>query len=714
MAFSDFVPDSDPDSLPDPKHLPPETQALLARLATDPTVGLSWEEVRRRQRIHGRNLSAGLPVASRPDRTGLPRFALAFACVVLAVATAIEQEATAVAWAWLLVGGTLLAAGWGMARWGRCAARRLTRVPWHLWVLREGVWHRVPATDLVPGDILWLTPGTLFPAQLHLLAVSPDWQTEPWQRSTQVVSGQAWAVVVRPSRIDPRGVVALEDEADKSAGWVWPALAVAGWSAVLVVGEAPLAIWLHQLAVLALVLFPWFDSDVRSGWAIASRLRFATRGVWFRTPHAVTALGRAVHITVARTAWFEQWRVAALLLPFDTVRCDKAAPSPEHDAPERPHTPELQFWRGARRVLNPLAVTGMVPFAQAVRVTLAPGPGCVTLLPTGNDAVAASLWQSTCALVGDSARDPLTQWRVVARERKPEWGPFGWLTRCADRRGRVWVVATGEPEALRAAGVTRAAWRGAFDSDQWFARIEAARHNGAWVIGVAHGVSAPERVDANAEMLAWLGACAVVPVPAGSFAAVTSAVPSEPEGVWRVLADDVPATTRAAWSALGWWPGAAESEVCDPRVQQLPPGAPWVLCQTTAPRVSPNADQNDTAHRVLVLLDADRFDQGPLPDVRVARGLTQFAALRAEVRAQTQRMAQWQRRLQWRWGVVGATLALWLTVGPTAPVAALPALGLVWLQIQPFLHMRTRDKIKISENAVAGGDDDAIRDDRRQ
>nr|WP_283249571.1 cation-transporting P-type ATPase [Hydrogenophilus thiooxidans] len=696
----------------------PEVQALLARLATDPTVGLSWEEVRRRQRIHGRNLSAGLPVTPRADRTALLRCALAVACVVLAVATAIEQEATSVAWSWLLVGGTLLAAGWGAVRWGQQAARRLTRVPWDLWVLREGAWHRVPAPDLVPGDILWLTPGTLYPAQLHLLTTSPDWQTEPWQRSTQVVSGQAWAVVVRPSRIDPRGVVALEDEADKSAGWVWPALAVAGWSAVLVVGEAPLAIWLHQLAVLALVLFPWFDSEVRSGWAIASRLRFATRGVWFRTPHAVTALGRAVHITVARTAWFEQWRVAALLLPFDTVRCDKAAPSPEHDAPVGPHTPELQFWRGARRVLNPLAVTGMVPFAQAVRVTLAPGPGCVTLLPTGNDAVAASLLQSTCALVGDSARDPLTQWRVVARERKPEWGPFGWLTRCADRRGRVWVVATGEPEALRAAGVTRAAWRGAFDSDQWFARIEAARREGAWVIGVAHGVGAPERADANTEPLAWLGACAVVPDPAGSLAAVASTKPSEPEGSWRVFADDVPATTLAAWRERGWWPGSAESKTWDPRVQRLPPGAPWALCPATTPRVPRNADPDETAPSILVLLDADRFGFGPLPDVRIAGGLARFAAVRAQVRSELRRMARWQRRLQWRWGIAAETLALWLTVDPTTPVAALPALGLVWLQIQPFLSIRNRGKITISENTVTegdvrGGDDDAIRDDRR-
>lgn len=675
--------------------LSPEAVAQLARLAVDPTRGLSWDEVRRRQRIHGRNLASRSPSqgAARPVE-GAP--AVAAVALALVFAGALLAHAHAALVAWGVVGVAVLLSVWGWRRALRGGSS--SDAPWQVWVLREGGLHRVAASDLVPGDILWLSEGGLFPAQLMLLAHSRDWRTEPWRGRERVVAGSAWALVVRLGS-------ALEEGSAEAAARRLPWLqggmavaAVAAWVTLLAAQETPLALLLYHAGALLFLLFPWGDRLWALGAQRLLRRRLRQAGLWFRSWGAVETVAHGKFWRVHWPAWFPEWRVASLLLPFDTLRFTWPQ-RPDASGDEGAFCPTL--WRGERAVVNPLGVTGTVPLAQALRVAFAPAPGFRTLANPPSGPVAEALWRATEWLVADEARDPLRQWRVVARERRPEWGAFGWLTRCQDARGRLWSVATGDPEALWAAGVARGAWGGAVDRDRWRERVARAQAAGEWVIGVAQWVVGREesaaKTSAGLAAFQWLGAWGVVPVAERCAAEV----PLASLGVTVAVAGTFfPDATRAAWSERGWWPGEAPEEL-----SLLSPIAPWVRVEGCSQGGEGGA---------LVLLAASEWNDAPVADVALEGGLAALAEWLPAVRATEEQLRRFERRLRWRWPLALFMIALWLGGDPFTPLAVVPVVALLPLAHLPLWARMRYDTITISENAVSGAGDATTVDDRRE
>jgi len=62
-------------------------------------------------------------------------------------------------------------------------------LPSEVTVLREGQWHAIPASQLVPGDIVQIRAGNKIPADLRLAEVSSDLK---FNRS--ILTGEADAI----------------------------------------------------------------------------------------------------------------------------------------------------------------------------------------------------------------------------------------------------------------------------------------------------------------------------------------------------------------------------------------------------------------------------------------------------------------------------------------------------------------------------------------
>ncbi|MBL9128247.1 MAG: HAD-IC family P-type ATPase, partial [Verrucomicrobiales bacterium] len=147
-------------------------QEAARRLDVDPRVGLSADEVRRRQDRHGPNRLQG-----RKRRSEWVRFLLQFhqpllyILLVAAVVTAFLQE-----WvdAFVIFGVVFVNAAIGYIQEGK-AERAIEAlagmVVTEATVRRDGRRQRVPSAQLVPGDLVLLQSGDHVPADLRLVHV---------------------------------------------------------------------------------------------------------------------------------------------------------------------------------------------------------------------------------------------------------------------------------------------------------------------------------------------------------------------------------------------------------------------------------------------------------------------------------------------------------------------------------------------------------------
>ena len=152
-------------------------EAVVAALATDAQRGLSQAEARVRLERHGRNeLTAEKPVPEWRKFLGQFRDVLV---ILLLIATAISAGLWLVerdsAWpyeAMAIFAVVLLNAVMGYVQQSRAeqavaALRQMSAA--HATVIRDGARHRVPATELVPGDVILVEEGDTIPADARLV-----------------------------------------------------------------------------------------------------------------------------------------------------------------------------------------------------------------------------------------------------------------------------------------------------------------------------------------------------------------------------------------------------------------------------------------------------------------------------------------------------------------------------------------------------------------
>ncbi|THD81512.1 HAD family hydrolase [Aliigemmobacter aestuarii] len=159
-----------PPSLPpDPHSQPPEP--VLAALGTS-RKGLTTAEATRRLETHGANI---LP--EPPRRGWISRIAGQFASVlvlILLVAAVVTLALGHHVDAGVILAVVLLNAGIGLVQEGRAeqamaSIRRMLAL--QASVLRDGSRRSLPASELVPGDIVLIEAGDRVPADLRLIAV---------------------------------------------------------------------------------------------------------------------------------------------------------------------------------------------------------------------------------------------------------------------------------------------------------------------------------------------------------------------------------------------------------------------------------------------------------------------------------------------------------------------------------------------------------------
>src|SRR6185503_9693 len=152
-------------------------EAAVTALATDAQRGLSQAEARTRLERHGRNeLTAEQPVPAWRKFLGHFRDVLV---ILLLVATAISTGLWLVerdsAWpyeAMAIFAVVLLNAVMGYVQQSRAeqavaALRQMSAA--HATAVRDGARHRVPATELVPGDVILVEEGDTIPADGRLV-----------------------------------------------------------------------------------------------------------------------------------------------------------------------------------------------------------------------------------------------------------------------------------------------------------------------------------------------------------------------------------------------------------------------------------------------------------------------------------------------------------------------------------------------------------------
>jgi magnesium-transporting ATPase (P-type) len=142
--------------------------ALFSLLVTDPSSGLSSEAAAARRRMPHR--AQAPPCVHRRIHTSVMLLLLA-----LAVATAALRlwEGSLVLLALLLLN---IGAAWAAAREARTAAAALHALGKRpVAVLRDGRLANLPASNLVPGDIIAVATGDIVPADARVLSAKALW-----------------------------------------------------------------------------------------------------------------------------------------------------------------------------------------------------------------------------------------------------------------------------------------------------------------------------------------------------------------------------------------------------------------------------------------------------------------------------------------------------------------------------------------------------------
>ncbi|MCX7946314.1 MAG: hypothetical protein N2557_05025 [Hydrogenophilus sp.] len=471
-----------------------EAFTRLAPLAVAPEWGLSEGEVERRRRRYGRN------EAIAPGWEW-PRFPLWYEWAALGGTLAVAG-ATALLWTvaageaaigWWLVAIAITGATWFGSRQARRRWEDLvTHFPWGVTVRRNGRWGRVHATELVPGDIVFLQAHALVPAEVAFFARSGDFGLAiEGERSKKITGGRALGVVTRIFAASPTAARRTAFAMEESAAISWGlGISIAVFWGVLRGGERPL-LAAAEAGTLLLLLSPYWRrvlAEVHWGRLLA---KAAAAGFFWRSPQGLSLFTTSQRWKVSPAVWNSNgWRVEALLLPFDTPSCEE----------------EERRWvlRRNGRVVNPLALSGCIRLIQALRLWAATAPP-ESLLPTPMGQAAMAIAECTAGLTAPPLSDPLEQWRLCDRRRREEWGALGWETTAEDR-GRRWQVAVGEVAAI-------AALTGGIPTQgRWPERL--ANWGDRWVVGVAERRSGQEKKgDAEGEWK-WLGGVVLTVRPA--------------------------------------------------------------------------------------------------------------------------------------------------------------------------------------------------------
>ena len=157
-------------TVPEPSLWALEPAEVLARLGADPA-GLAGDEARTRLLRCGRNELAA------PDRFATLRLVLRQFVSPLVVILMVAAAVSAVAGAWtdsIVIGAIVMLSGligaWREFAAGRAIDRLRERVALRVPVLRDGAEVTVPAAEVVPGDVLVLSAGTLVAADAIVIA----------------------------------------------------------------------------------------------------------------------------------------------------------------------------------------------------------------------------------------------------------------------------------------------------------------------------------------------------------------------------------------------------------------------------------------------------------------------------------------------------------------------------------------------------------------
>jgi len=144
---------------------------VIERVGTDPAAGLTNSAVVRRRQRHGGNVIKTIAPRSAfgifaGQFASLPVAVLAGAAV-LSLGTGVLFEAVAIG-AVLIINGLI---GFFTEAHAEATLRSLkTSGPTHARIIRDGVVQRLPADQLVPGDVLLLRRGTLIAADARVLS----------------------------------------------------------------------------------------------------------------------------------------------------------------------------------------------------------------------------------------------------------------------------------------------------------------------------------------------------------------------------------------------------------------------------------------------------------------------------------------------------------------------------------------------------------------
>jgi len=155
-----------------PVHaLPPD--AILAQLGVDAAIGLTSAEAEKRKEVSGPNEILQAKPTSIPTlilrQFVSPVIWLLIAAAIVAVAFSEHSDAIAIAIVIILNAAIGFATEY-KARRSMDAIRTLGRTRSR--VLRDGAFHTLASSELVPGDIVSLTAGNLVPADLRIVAMT--------------------------------------------------------------------------------------------------------------------------------------------------------------------------------------------------------------------------------------------------------------------------------------------------------------------------------------------------------------------------------------------------------------------------------------------------------------------------------------------------------------------------------------------------------------
>ncbi|MBK9757574.1 MAG: magnesium-translocating P-type ATPase [Nannocystis sp.] len=169
---------------------------LLARLGVDAT-GLSSEAARSRLARFGRNELAAASRWTTP-RLVLRQFASPLVLILVAAA---GVSAVAGEWTDSVVIGAIVVLSGAISAWreyaaGRAIDRLRARVALRVRVRRDGAEASVPTAEIVPGDVLVLSAGTLIAADAIVLDAHDFFVSEA------VLTGESFPVEKRPGAIE--------------------------------------------------------------------------------------------------------------------------------------------------------------------------------------------------------------------------------------------------------------------------------------------------------------------------------------------------------------------------------------------------------------------------------------------------------------------------------------------------------------------------------